>query len=154
MNKDDVILIVEDDAGHAGLIRINLERSGIRNKKVFFKDGAEILDFLCKEKENLFKTGKSYILLLDIRLPKIDGVEVLRHIKGDKELSIIPVIMFTTSSDPYSAQVCRKLGCLEYFVKPVNYEEFLNVIKRIGELMRGGLSNSIAALPDYIPPDE
>lgn len=145
MKKDYVILIAEDDPGHAGLINKYLQRAGIMNNKILFKDGAEILDFLFEQRDNLFKeNGTSYVLLLDIHLPKVDGVGVLRRVKMDKDLSVIPVIMFTTSNDPETIKTCHELGCLEYYVKSVDHNEFLDAIKNIGSLLRAGsISDSL-----------
>lgn len=133
MKKEVNILIVEDDMGHAALIRKNLVRAGLTNTIIHFKDGQEVLDFL-------FKTGKpphretntSYLLLLDIRMPKIDGVEVLKRIKGDNELKKIPVIMITTTDDPREVEKCHEFGCSNYITKPVDYEKFVESIKKLG----------------------
>ena len=136
MTKDDVLLIVEDNDGHAGLVKKNLERVGITNKKLLFHNGEEVLSFLLERKDHLSKYSKkdnpSFVVLLDVRLPKIDGIEVLKKIKQYKELSNIPVIMLTTSDDPNTVKVCNDLGCAEYFVKPVDYNDFIDVINDLG----------------------
>ena len=94
MVDEVVILIVEDDDGHALLTEKNLRRAGIRNEMLRFKDGQEILDFLFRKGEGRKRENQAaYLLLLDIRIPKIDGVEVLRQIKQDGELRKIPVII-------------------------------------------------------------
>ena len=93
MKKEVNILIAEDDMGHAALIRKNLVRSGITNSIIHFKDGQEILDFLFKTGGKPHReSGISYLLLLDIRMPKVDGVEVLRRLKEDKELKKIKMM--------------------------------------------------------------
>ena len=93
MLEDTVILIAEDDAGHFALLKKNLWRSCVANDILQFKDGEEILKFLFGEGEGgKREAGRRYILLLDIRMPKIDGREVLGRIKADEELKKMPVI--------------------------------------------------------------
>ena len=74
----------------------------------------------------------SYLLLLDIRMPQVDGVEVLRHVKQNPELRKMPVIMLTTTDDPREVERCHALGCSTYIVKPVLYEKFAEAINRMG----------------------
>jgi CheY-like chemotaxis protein len=133
MNREVVILVAEDDEGHAGLIRKNLARAGITNELMHFRDGQEISDFLFKRGEGPHRqSGVSYILLLDIRMPKLDGTEVLRQIKSDPELKKIPVIMITTTEDPREVERCHMLGCSNYITKPVEYEAFVNAVRQLG----------------------
>ena len=133
MNNEVVILIAEDDEGHAGLIRKNLQRAGIVNPLVHFKDGHEVLDFLFRKPGAIGREpGKAYVLLLDIRMPKLDGVEVLAAIKQDEELRKLPVIMITTTSDPREVEKCHALGCNNYITKPVDYEAFVQAIRQLG----------------------
>ena len=133
MNKEVVILIAEDDEGHAGLIRKNLSRSGIVNEIAHFRDGQEIVDFLFKQGSGPHReSGKAYVLLLDIRMPKLDGVEVLAKVKADQELCKIPVIMITTTDDPREVEKCHRLGCNNYITKPIEYEGFVNAIRQLG----------------------
>jgi len=134
MNREVTILIAEDDAGHAGLIRKNLGRAGIINTVKHFEDGQACLDYLfCRGEEGeTRKSGDSYVLLLDIRMPKVDGVEVLRQVKADPELRKIPVIMITTTDDPREVEHCHALGCSNYITKPVEYEAFVNAIRQLG----------------------
>ena len=133
MKKEVVILIAEDDEGHASLIRKNLNRAGITNEIQHFKDGQEILDFLMGDNNGHHrKSGTAYLLLLDIRMPKVDGVEVLRRVKQDEELRKIPVIMITTTDDPREVENCHRLGCSNYITKPINYDKFVESIKQLG----------------------
>ncbi len=133
MKKEVCILIAEDDTGHAALIRKNILRAGITNAIRHFKDGQELLDFLFKEESAPHRQGDvSYLLLLDIRMPKVDGVEALRQIKADKEFRKIPTIMLTTTDDPREVENCHKLGCSNYVTKPVDYEKFVDVIRKLG----------------------
>ena len=133
MKKEVVILIAEDDEGHASLIRKNLKRAGVSNEIHHFMDGQETLDFLMGSKNGQHrKAGAAYLLLLDIRMPKVDGVEVLRQIKGDEELCKMPVIMITTTDDPREVENCHRLGCSNYIAKPIDYEKFVESIKQLG----------------------
>lgn len=133
MKKEVNILIAEDDMGHASLIRKNLKRAGITNEIIHFKDGQEVLDFLFRTGDPPHReTGISYLLLLDIRMPKVDGVEVLKRVKEDKELKKIPVIMITTTDDPREVEKCHEFGCSNYITKPVDYDKFVESIKKLG----------------------
>ena len=133
MRKEVVIIIAEDDAGHASLIMKNLKRAGITNEIIHFKDGQETLDFLLRRGEGLHRsTDTAYLLLLDIRMPKVDGVEVLQQVKQDKDLCKIPVIMITTTDDPREVEHCHSLGCSNYIAKPINYDKFVEAIRQLG----------------------
>ena len=133
MRKEVVILIADDDPGHARLIEKNLERAGLRNPILRFDDGQQILDFLyCRETAPHRQVDTPYLLLLDIRMPKVDGVDVLRQVKADAELRKIPVLMLTTTDDPREVERCHALGCNNYIVKPVDYGKFAEAIKQLG----------------------
>ncbi len=133
MNNEVIILVAEDDEGHAGLIRKNLGRAGIANEIKHFRDGQEIVDFLFRQGNNEHRlSGVPYILLLDIRMPKLDGIEVLRLIKSDNELKKMPVVMITTTDDPREVERCHSLGCNNYITKPVEYDTFVNAIRQLG----------------------
>lgn len=137
MVDEVVILIVEDDDGHARLTEKNLRRAGISNELLRFKDGQEILDFLFRKGEGRKRENQvAYLLLLDIRIPKIDGVEVLRQIKQDGEMRKIPVIMLTTMDDPREVEACHQLGCSHYIVKPVAYDKFAEVLSQLGLFLK------------------
>lgn len=133
MHKEVIILIAEDDEGHAGLIRKNLSRAGIANEIKHFKDGQEIIDFLFRNGSGDHReSGLPYILLLDIRMPKLDGIEVLKQIKSHPELKKMPVVMITTTDDPREVERCHELGCNNYLTKPIEYEAFVNAIRQLG----------------------
>lgn len=133
MDKRIEILIAEDDEGHASLIKKNLRRAGITNQILHFKDGQEVLDFLFEKGEGPHcESGKAYLLLLDIRMPRVGGVEVLEKVKADPELCKIPVIMLTTSDNPEEIERCHLRGCNNYITKPVEYDEFVKAVKYLG----------------------
>jgi CheY-like chemotaxis protein len=127
------VLIAEDDDGHAELIMDNLREAGVFNRMLRFRDGQEVLDFFFEKGEGeRCAKGHAYLLLLDIRMPKVDGVEVLRQIKADPELKNIPVIMLTTTDDPREIKNCYSLGCSCYVTKPVHYDKFAEMLRRLG----------------------
>ncbi|MFA6433702.1 MAG: response regulator [Elusimicrobiales bacterium] len=135
MNKCDAgvaILMAEDDDGHALLVRERFESIGLKNPVTRFKDGQEIWDFLSGVSSPGLEPGRGYLLLLDIRMPRLDGIEVLRRVKGDPRLKNIPVIMLTTTDEPAEIHTCYELGCNNYLTKPVEFDKFIEVIKRLG----------------------
>ena len=133
LTNEVVILIAEDDEGHASLITKNLKRSGISNETIRFKNGQETLDYLYRE-GGLHRRAQDskFVLLLDIRMPVVDGVQVLKKIKEDAELAKIPVTMLTTTDDSREVEECFRLGCNNYITKPVDYDKFIEVIKQLG----------------------
>ncbi len=133
MKKEVVIIIAEDDIGHATLIMKNLKRAGITNQMLRFKDGQETLDFFFQRGGGPHRVpDTAYLLLLDIRMPKVDGAQVLQQIKQDAELRKTPVIMITTTDDPLEVENCHRLGCNSYVTKPVDYEKFIKAIRYLG----------------------
>lgn len=133
MHTDVIILVAEDDEGHSNLIKKNLKRAGIVNEILLFIDGQEILNFLFRKGDGPHrKSGEAYILLLDIRMPKIDGVQVLEQIKTDPSLKKLPVIMITTTDDPREIENCHDMGCSTYITKPIDYDNFVNAIRQLG----------------------
>jgi CheY-like chemotaxis protein len=122
------ILIVDDDEGHAILIRENLKAAGLTNKIDHFRDGQAVLDFFSRTPRG----PETYLVLLDIRMPKVDGIEVLRRFKADPDLRKLPILMLTTTDDSREVERCHQLGCNGYIQKPVDYEKFAEAIRRIG----------------------
>jgi len=131
LRNDVVILIVEDNQGHYTLTKHCLRQAGIGNKIEWLENGQVAIDYL-KGEGNPRKTGVKYIMLLDIRMPKVDGIEVLGTIKQDESLSDITVIMLTTSEDQQIARKCYELGCDAHIIKPPG-EVLLKAINRIGQ---------------------
>jgi CheY-like chemotaxis protein len=127
------ILLAEDDDGHATLIQRNLERAGLINGFVRLRDGQEALDYIRGRGDF---TGRelwpNVLVLLDINMPRVDGVEVLRQLKADPATNLIPVIMLTTTDDPREVKRCYELGCSVYVTKPVDYKAFIEAIGRLG----------------------
>ncbi len=147
MSDLPTILIADDDDGHAFLVEDNLRRAGVNTPFLRFNDGQEILDFLTgKTQEPRFDRAQPYLLLLDIRMPKVDGVAVLQHIKADAELRKLPVIILTTTDDPREVDRCHDLGCNVYMHKPVSYESFAAAIAKLGMFV------TLLQVPRFHPP--
>jgi CheY-like chemotaxis protein len=137
MTDEDIIIITDDDLGHAKLVQKNLERADITNDIIHFKDGQELLNFLFTSDSGPSRIPhKPYIILLDIRMPRLDGIEVLKRIKADELLRKIPVIMLTTTDDPKEVDRCHSIGCSHYLVKPVDYGKFSETIKQLGQFLK------------------
>jgi CheY-like chemotaxis protein len=132
LKTDVTVLIVEDDDAHATLIERNLRRAGISNTMIRFRDGQEVLDFLFRRSSPCRALDAAYLMLLDIKMPKVDGVEVLRQLRQDPELRKLPVVMLTTTDDPNEVERCHALGCSCYVAKPVEYTQFVEAIRRLG----------------------
>ncbi len=133
MTNPMTLILAEDDDGHASLIRRNLQRAGFVNDLVHLRDGQEALDYVRGEGEHAGRVLTDMVLLLlDINMPRVDGVEVLRQLKADPATSKIPVIMLTTTDDPREVQRCYQLGCNVYVTKPVEYDGFIEAVKRLG----------------------
>jgi CheY-like chemotaxis protein len=131
-----VVLIVDDDEGHAILVRENLAASGLSNRFEHFSDGQAVLDFLFHHGSGPHsRRGETYLILLDIRMPKLDGIEVLRQLKSHPELHRIPVIVLTTTDDGREVERCHDLGCNGYIQKPVDYDKFAEAMRRLGLFM-------------------
>lgn len=128
--KELVILIAEDDDGHAELIQSGLVESGVRNKIIRFSNGEDAWNFLYASKKQ--KNSKYYLLLLDIHMPQMDGVEVLRLIKSDPKLKEMPVIILTTTDDPREIEECYQIGCNLYITKPVDFVKFAETLNHLG----------------------
>lgn len=127
------IVLAEDDDGHATLIQRNLQRSGVLNNFFRVKDGQEALDLIRGEGSYSDQPSRgNVLLLLDINMPRVDGIEVLRRLKADPRTNTIPVIMLTTTDDPREIERCYQLGCSVYVTKPVEYTAFIEAINRLG----------------------
>jgi CheY-like chemotaxis protein len=141
MKREVIIILAEDDIGHTNLIMKYLIKAGITNKILNFLDGQETLDYLQKNKD---VHGVSYILLLDIRMPMVDGMEVLKKLKQDDELKEIPVIVISTEDDQELIEECYALGCVEYIIKSIKDGEFTETIKQLGRTLSKKVIPNIA----------
>jgi len=127
------IVMIEDDEGHARLIERNIRRSGINNEIMPFTSGGPALDyFLGGDGKSGLEKGKSYLVLLDLNLPDMSGVDILKRLKETKQTERIPVVVLTTTDEKGEIQRCYDLGCNVYVTKPVNYENFAEAIRQLG----------------------
>ena len=127
------ILMVEDDPKDVELTLTALEDYNLTNEVVVTRDGEEALDYLyCRGSFKMRTNENPAVLLLDLKLPKIDGLEVLQQIKSDETLKMIPVVVLTSSREERDMVASYKLGVNAYVVKPVDFHEFVNAIKELG----------------------
>jgi CheY-like chemotaxis protein len=127
------ILIVEDDPKDVELTLTALEEYNLANEVVVTRDGEEALDYLyCRGNFKMRTSDNPAVLLLDLKLPKVDGLEVLQQIKSDEKLRMIPVVVLTSSREERDMVASYKLGVNAYVVKPVDFHEFVNAIKELG----------------------
>ena len=120
------ILLAEDDDGHATLIRRNIQRARLDAEVVRLSDGTALLEHLASG-----AGGGPTVVLLDISMPRMDGVEVLRRIKEDPATRALPIFMLTTTDNPAEVERCFALGCNAYLTKPVAYDAFAAAIERL-----------------------
>jgi len=127
------ILLAEDSARDAELTIAALDEHRLGNEVVLVRDGAEALDYLlCQGAHAGRAPGVPAVVLLDLKMPKVDGLEVLRRMKGDEHLKSVPVVMLTSSREQRDLVECYRLGVNAYVVKPVAFVEFMNAVKNLG----------------------
>jgi CheY-like chemotaxis protein len=127
------ILLVEDNPNDAELTLMGLAKHNLANEIAVAYDGVEAIDYLYRQGKFAGRPeGNPVVILLDLKLPKVDGLEVLRKIRADEQLKMIPVVVLTSSREEHDIIECYKLGANAYVVKPVNYDEFMDVVKSLG----------------------
>jgi len=127
------ILLVEDNPKDVELTLSALEEHKLANEVVVTRDGAEALDYLFRRAQFKMRgNGNPAVILLDLKMPKVDGLEVLRQIKSDRELKTIPVVMLTSSREEKDLVTSYNLGVNAYVVKPVDFNEFVDAVKDLG----------------------
>ncbi|TDY26482.1 response regulator receiver domain-containing protein [Paraburkholderia sp. BL6665CI2N2] len=143
------IVLIEDDDGHATLVERNLRRAGISNGFVRFRDGQQALDYFFGPAPSTADAASSpadpansavparedlmnFVVLLDLKMPRVDGFEVLRRLKESPQTAAVPVIVLTTTDDPREIARCYELGCNVYITKPVEYDAFIEAVRRLG----------------------
>ena len=129
-----VILLVEDDPAHAEIVRRNLTEFRVANRIIHVEDGQAALDYLFRQAgyEDPQANPRPDLILLDLRLPKVDGLEVLRRIKKDAELKRIPTVVLTTSAAEVDMVQAYENGAGSYLVKPVDFDKFTKLMKAFG----------------------
>ena len=135
MSKNSsVILLVEDDSAHAELVKRGFKDHRIENTIFHVSDGEEALDYLFRRGtyEDPEKSPRPRVILLDLRMPKIDGLEVLKEVKGAHELSGLPVVILSTSAAEHDLARTSEYHANSYLVKPSDYDKFIQMIDMIG----------------------
>jgi CheY-like chemotaxis protein len=133
MTQPVTIAMIEDDEGHARLIEKNLRRAGVHNEIVPLADGASAIAYLLgSDGSGLTHKGRPLLILLDLNLPDMSGIDILKRIKESEHLRLAPVVVLTTTDDKSEIQRCYDLGCNVYITKPVDYEKFANAIQQLG----------------------
>ena len=131
--KPVTIIMIEDDEGHARLIEKNIRRAGVSNQILPFTNGTDALNFLMGPDgtgEN--NKGRQLLVLLDLNLPDMTGVDILEKVKGNEHTKRSPVVVLTTTDDQREIQRCYDLGANVYITKPVDYDGFANAIRQLG----------------------
>jgi CheY-like chemotaxis protein len=133
MTKHVTIVMIEDDEGHARLIEKNIRRAGVLNDIMPFADGISALSYLFgADGSGAGHAGRAVLILLDLNLPDMSGVEILRRLKANEHLKRSPVVVLTTTDDEREVQRCYDLGCNVYITKPVDYDKFAHSIRQLG----------------------
>ena len=127
------IVMIEDDEGHARLIEKNIRRAGVNNEIIPFANGGEALGYLMgKDGSGEVSAGRQLLILLDLNLPDMTGIDILEKLKSNMHTKRSPVVVLTTTDDSREIQRCYDLGANVYITKPVNYEGFANAIRQLG----------------------
>ena len=127
------IVMIEDDEGHARLIERNIRRAGVNNEVVPFTSGTEAINYLLgADGSGEVSADRAMLILLDLNLPDMSGIDILTKVKSNTHTKRSPVIVLTTTDDQREIQRCYDLGANVYITKPVNYESFANAIRQLG----------------------
>jgi CheY-like chemotaxis protein len=138
---ESIIVMVEDDRGHARLIEKNLRRHGIDVTIIRFEDGKPALEYIFHSPEiDLLSDTVMMVVLLDLNLPVLDGYEVLRRLREDQRTRHMPIIVFTSTDDEEEMDRCYSLGCDHFVTKPMDYGEFMQVTRELGEYISRTMS--------------
>jgi DNA-binding response OmpR family regulator len=133
MSKPVTIIMIEDDEGHARLIERNIRRSGVNNDILPFSNGTDAVNYLFgSDGTGSAHNSNALLILLDLNLPDMTGIDILRRVKENDHLKSVPVVVLTTTDDSQEIKRCYELGCNVYITKPVNYENFANAIRQLG----------------------
>jgi len=127
------ILIVDDSRKDVELAIAALAEKNLANEVVVAEDGLEALDYLYKRGKFVNESGDPAVILLDIKMPRMDGIEVLKHIRADEKFKLIPIIMVTSSREEKDLVESYKLGANSYVVKPIDIVQFIDAIKVLGQ---------------------
>jgi CheY-like chemotaxis protein len=149
MSRGFRVVIAEDDEGHATLVRRHLKRAGLASEPIHLRDGQELLDYVYQRAAWASRDGHHALaLIVDLKMPRLGGFEVLERLKGDEDLSRIPVFVLTTSDTPAEIDRCYSLGASACLVKPVDYGAFSHLVQRLAEFLM------VVHLPSELPPPQ
>ncbi len=127
------IIMIEDDEGHARLIEKNIRRAGVSNEIIPFANGTEALNYLFgPDGSGTVSAGRQLLILLDLNLPDMGGVDILEKVKANTHTKRSPVVVLTTTDDSREIQRCYDLGANVYITKPVDYDGFAHAIRQLG----------------------
>ena len=127
MNNIVDILLIEDNPDDAGLTIRTLKKNNLGNHLIHLEDGQDAIDFLFNEENRMPK-----LILLDLKMPRVDGIEVLRKLKSDEKKRSIPVVVLTSSKEEKDIVEAYKLGVNAYIVKPVDFDQFVKAVTQVG----------------------
>jgi CheY-like chemotaxis protein len=130
------VLMADDDDGHATLVRRNLLRAGVNLAPIHLRDGQELLDYVYRRDPWTDRLQHDALaMILDLNMPRLDGVEVLRQLKTDRDVARFPVFVLTTTDNPFEIDRCYDLGAAVCLVKPVDYGAFATMVQRLAHLL-------------------
>ncbi len=131
--KEVTIVMIEDDEGHARLIEKNVRRAGVNNEIVPFTNGTDALDYILgADRSGMVSSDRHLLILLDLNLPDMSGIDILEKVKSNPHAKRLPVVILTTTDDEREIQRCYDLGANVYITKPVEYESFAHAIRQLG----------------------
>ncbi|TWF55024.1 response regulator [Neorhizobium alkalisoli] len=131
--KEVTIVMVEDDEGHARLIEKNVRRAGVNNEIVPFTNGTAALDYILgADRSGAANSDRYLLILLDLNLPDMSGIDILEKVKSNPHSKRLPVVILTTTDDEREIQRCYDLGANVYITKPVDYDSFAHAIRQLG----------------------
>jgi len=135
-NSDLTLILVDDDPAHSTLIKRNLIKCGLKNELLLLNSGQQLLDYIfCKHQFINREPLQKVLILLDINMPGINGIEILKTLKASNLTSKIPIFMLTTTDEPTEIEECFSLGCNAYVIKPVEHKEFAKRIQQLGDFI-------------------
>ncbi len=133
-NQCDTVVLVEDNPDDAELTMRSLNSLQLGNQIIWLKDGAEAINYLFGQQPDQSRrvSNRPKLILLDLKLPKVNGIEVLKRIKSDDQMKTVPVVVMTSSNESVDLRTCYQLGVNSFVTKPINYQEFIEATKNIG----------------------
>ncbi|NCQ12113.1 MAG: two-component system response regulator [Flavobacteriaceae bacterium CG18_big_fil_WC_8_21_14_2_50_34_36] len=132
MRSEAEIILVEDNVSDADLVMRTLKKNNLANNVLHLQDGQEALDYFFSESSIPKNSSNPKVILLDLKMPRVNGMEVLEQLKANEHTSTIPVVILTSSAEDPDLKKCYELGANSYVVKPVAFEDFVKTISQLG----------------------